>query len=94
MQENIGRLIRGCIFCCTSKPSNRKQGLYHPLPIPTHPWEIIPMEFVGCLPKTRKGHDYMFVIVNRLNKMCILMPYKNTISGKEATKFFYGNVRV
>jgi hypothetical protein len=35
MQEDVAWYIRGCIICCTMKPSNRKQGLYHPLPVPT-----------------------------------------------------------
>jgi hypothetical protein len=39
MQENVARYIRGCILCCTSKPNNKKQGLYHPLLVPTRPWK-------------------------------------------------------
>jgi hypothetical protein len=80
MQQGVVRYIRQCILCCTDKPSNRRQGLYHPLPIPTRPWESISMDFFGGLRTTRKGHDYLFVVVNRLKKMCILMPCKNTIN--------------
>jgi len=69
---------------------NQKQGPYHPLPVPTHPWENISMDFVGGLPTTRKGHDYMFVVFDRFNKMCVLMPCKNTMSGQEATNLFFG----
>lgn len=54
MQEQVARFIRGCMLCCTRKPSNRKEGLYHPLPVPTRPWEIISMDFVGSLPTTRR----------------------------------------
>jgi len=74
MQEHVTRFIRGCMICCTRKPSNKKQGLYHPLLIPTRPWEIISMEFVGGLLTTRKGHAYLFVVVDRFSKMCVLMP--------------------
>ena len=38
MQEYVAWYIRGCILCCTGKPNNRKQGLYHPLPIPIRHW--------------------------------------------------------
>jgi len=58
------------MLCCTNKPSNSKNGLYHPLPIPTHPWESISMDFVGDLLTRKKGHDYLFVVVDRVNKMC------------------------
>jgi hypothetical protein len=47
------------------------------------------MDFVGGLPTTRKGHDYLFLVVDRFNKMCILMPCKNTINGQEATHKFF-----
>jgi hypothetical protein len=89
MQEYVVRYIRGCIICCTIKASNRKQGLCHPLPIPTPDWEIIYMDFVGGLPTTRKGHDYIFVVVDRFINMCILMPCKNTIKRQEVANMFF-----
>jgi hypothetical protein len=46
MQEEVDRFIRGCILCYTSKPNNRKQGLYNPFTISTRPWEIISMDYV------------------------------------------------
>jgi hypothetical protein len=49
---------------------------------------------MGGLPTTRKGHDYLFVVVERFGKMCILMPCKNTINGKEATNKFFEHVWV
>jgi hypothetical protein len=35
MQEDVAWYIRGCMLCSTSNPINRKQGLYHPLHVPT-----------------------------------------------------------
>jgi hypothetical protein len=92
MQEYEARYIRGCILCCTR--SNRKQGLYHPLPVPTQPWESISMYFLGGLPTTRKRHDYLFVVVVKFNNMCILIPCKKTIKGQETTNMFFGQVWV
>jgi hypothetical protein len=77
------------MLCCTNKTSNMKQGLYHPLPIPTQTLEIISMDFVGGFPKTRKGHDYLFMVVDRLNKMCIIIPCKRTIKGQEIENMFF-----
>ena len=85
MQEHVVRLIRGCMLCCTNKHNNNKDGLYHPSPILTHHWESVCMDFVGGLPTTKKGHDYIFMVVDRFNNMCVLIPSKNTIDGKEAT---------
>jgi hypothetical protein len=76
MNESVSRYVIGCSLCATSKPSNRKLGLYTPLPVPSRPWEIISMDFVGSLPMSKKNHDYLYVVVDRFNKMCILMPCK------------------
>jgi hypothetical protein len=89
MKEYVAQYIRGCMPCCTSKPSNMKQGLHHPLPIPTRPWEIISMDCFGGLITIMKGHDYMFVVVDRFSNMCILVPCKNTIKGQETTNMFF-----
>jgi len=47
------------------------------------------MEFLGALTITRKEYDYLFVVVDRFKNMCVLMPYKKTISWKEVKKIFF-----
>ena len=37
MNETVSIYIKGCTMCATSKPSNRKLGLYNPLPFPSRP---------------------------------------------------------
>ena len=51
-------------MCETSKPSNKKLVLYTPLPVPSRTWESVLMDFVGGLPMSRKGHDYLYVVVD------------------------------
>jgi hypothetical protein len=70
MQEDVARYIIGCILCCTNRPCNRKQVIYHPLSIPTQPWESISMDLLGGLPTTRKGHEYLFVEVDLDSTKC------------------------
>jgi len=71
-----------------------KLGLYQPLPVPSHPWECISMEFLVGLPMTKKGHDYLFFDVDRFSKICILIPCKKTIIGKHAANLFFSHVWV
>ena len=72
MHETVSRYIKGCTMCAKIKPNNRKLVLYTPPPILSHPWESVSMDFVGGLPKSRKGHDYLYVIVDRFNKMYLI----------------------
>jgi hypothetical protein len=94
MNESVSRYVRGCSLCATSKPSNRKLGLYTPLPVPSRPWESISMDFVGGLPMSRRGHDYLYVVVDRFSKMCILMPCTKQVTAEQTTQLFFQNVWV
>ena len=94
MNAIVSNYVKGCVMCATSKPSNNKLGLYTPLPVPSHPWESVSMDFVGGLPMSRKGHDYLCVGVDRFSKMCILMPCKKHIIAEMTAHLFFQNVWV
>lgn len=50
------------------------------------------MDFMGCFPTTKKGHDCIFVIVDQFSKMCILIPCKKIIKASGVTELFLANV--
>ena len=76
-------------MCYTCQPTNRELGLHSPLPIPSHPWESISMYFVGVFPMSKKGHDYLYVVVDRFSKMCVLIPCKKQINVEQTAHLFF-----
>ena len=54
MIDTMSKYVKGCVMCATSKPSNRKLGLYTPLLVPSRLWESVSMDFVVGLPMSRK----------------------------------------
>jgi hypothetical protein len=96
MQEDVAQYIRGCILCCTNNPSKHKARF---IPSLTFTHLTLGKNFHGfygkfSMPTTRKGHDYLFVVVDKFSKMCILMPCKKTIKGQEAANMFFEQVWV
>jgi hypothetical protein len=52
------------------------------------------MDFVGGLPMSKRGHDYLYVVVDRFSKMCILMPCKKQIIVEQTANHFFQYVWV
>ena len=93
MNETMPKYIKGSIMFATSKPRNKHFMLYTPL-VTSHPWETILIDIVGGLSMSKTSHDYIYVVVDRFNKMCILMLAKKQIIVESTTKMFFANVWV
>jgi hypothetical protein len=65
MRRDVDRLVRRCITCPKAKSKLKRYGLYTPLPIANNPREDISVDFVFGLPRTKKGRDSIFVVVDR-----------------------------
>ena len=67
-------------------------GLLQPLPIPVWKWDEIGMDFVVCLPRTQKGHDSIWVIVDRLTKAAHFIPVQTNYDGEKLAKLYMENI--
>jgi len=47
------------------------------------------MDVFGGFPISKRGYDYLYVVMDRFNKVCILIPCKKTMIGQEAANFFF-----
>jgi hypothetical protein len=68
-----------CTTCNKAKSQLNPHGLYMPLPIPSVPWEDISMDLVLGLPRTKRGTNNIFVVVNHFLKWLTLYPATRVI---------------
>ena len=66
MKREIAKFVAECLTCQQVKIEHqRPSGLLKPLLIPEWKWEHITMDFVLGLPRTQKGYNSIWVIVDR-----------------------------
>jgi len=83
MRTDVAEYVSRCFTCQQVKAEHRRPGgLLHPLPIPEWKWESISMDFITGLPRTRRGHDSIWVIVDRLTKSAHFLPVRTTHSAE------------
>ncbi|KAH9685255.1 Endonuclease [Citrus sinensis] len=81
MKREIAEFVSRCLVCQQIKAEHqRPAGCSQPLPIPEWKWEHITMDFVAGLPHTQKGHDGVWVVVDRLTKSAHFLHFKTTYS--------------
>src|SRR5882762_808050 len=75
-----------------SKSSNQlKPGLLHSLPILSHPWQSIGMDFVGPFPVCQ-GYDYLWVIICRFTNQSHLIPITVRTKTNELAWYYIRNI--
>ncbi|KAJ9544268.1 hypothetical protein OSB04_023975 [Centaurea solstitialis] len=81
MKKDVAIYVSKCLTCARIKAEHQKpSGLLQQPEIPEWKWEKISMDFVTKLPKTKKGHDSIWVIVDRLTKSAHFLPIKESFS--------------
>jgi hypothetical protein len=75
MKIEIARYVVRCDTCRRVKAVHMKTaGPLQSLPIPAWKWEDTSMHFIMGLPKTAKGFDSIWVIIDRLMKIAHFLP--------------------
>jgi hypothetical protein len=70
----------------------RPAGLLHPLKVLEWKWEEIGMDFITGLPRTPKGYDSIWVIVDRLTKGAHFIPVKTTYKGSKLAELYMARI--
>jgi hypothetical protein len=93
LKRDVAAHVAMCDVCQKVKAEHqRPAGLLHPLKIPEWKWEEIGMDFIVGLPRTSKGYDSIWVIVDRLTKVAHFIPVKTTYKGSQLAEIYMARI--
>ena len=92
MKHDVIKVCSHCITCKKAKSRVAPHGLYTPLPVPISPWIDISMDFVLGLPRSRRGKDSIFVVVDRFSKMAHFIACNKTDDASNIANLFFNNI--
>ncbi|KAK5843691.1 hypothetical protein PVK06_006149 [Gossypium arboreum] len=92
MKKDVEKVCSNCITYKQAKSKVMPHGLYTPLPIPSSPWVDLSMDFILGLPRTKKGRDSIFIVVDRFSKMAHFIPCHKTDDATHVADLFFREV--
>ena len=81
MKREIAQFVEQCLTCQQIKAIHQKPSrLLQPFPILKWKWEHICMDFVTSLPRSPRGHEAIWVIVDRMAETAHFIPVQMNYS--------------
>ena len=93
MKRDIANFLGKCPNCQQVKVEHQKpEGMTQEIDIPTWKWDVINMDFITRLPRTRRQHDSIWVIVDWMTKSSRFLEVKTTDSVEDYDKIYINEI--
>ena len=93
LKRDAAEFVASCLTCQQVKVEHqRPTGLLQELPMPEWKWDRVTMDFVVGLPRTRKGYDSIWVIVDRLTKSAHFLPVHTTYTVAQYAQLYIQHI--
>jgi len=92
MRKDVQRHCHRYISCLKAKSKTMPHGLYTFLPLASVPWEYISMDFILGLPRTQRGFDSIFVVMDRFSKITHFILCHKVDDANNISRLFFREV--
>ncbi|WMV44978.1 hypothetical protein MTR67_038363 [Solanum verrucosum] len=89
MKKGIAEFVVKCPNCQQVKVEHqRPNGMTQNIELPKWKWEMINMDFITGLPRSRRQHDSIWVVVDRMTKSAHFLRIKTTYTTEVYAKLY------
>lgn len=93
MKIDVAKYVAACGVCQQVKAEHKKPaGKLQSLEVPLWPWDDVAMDFVVGLPRTPRGKDSIWVVVDRLSKVAHFIPIRSNNSASELAPIYVRDI--
>ncbi|GKC01397.1 reverse transcriptase domain-containing protein [Tanacetum coccineum] len=93
MKRDIAIYVSKCLTCSKVKAEHqRPSGLLQQPEIPEWKWDKITMDFITKLPRTKSGHDTIWVIIYRLTKSAHFLAIREDYSTERLARLYIDEI--
>ncbi|GJS26139.1 reverse transcriptase domain-containing protein [Tanacetum coccineum] len=93
MRRDIATYVSKCLTCSKVKAEHqRPSGLLQQPEIPEWKWDKITMDFITKLPRSKSGHDTIWVVVDRLTKSAHFLAIREDYSTEKLAKIYVDEI--
>jgi transposase InsO family protein len=92
MKKDIQDYVAACAVCKQAKSEHSKlPGTLQPLPVPDQAWEMISLDFVEGLPKS-KNYNTILVAIDKFSKYAHFLPLTHPYTAQVVAQHFFHSV--
>ena len=93
MKREIAQFVAECDVCRRVKAEHqRPAGTLQPPSIPEWKWDEVGMDFITGFPKTQKGNNAIWVVVDRLSKVAHFLPNRENITARQLADLYVSRI--
>lgn len=92
LKQSVKDFVAQCSICQQAKTERvAYPGLLAPLPVPEGAWQMVTMDFIEGLPKS-KGCDCIMVVVDKLSRYAHFIPLAHPFTALDIAKHYMSHV--
>ncbi|GJX90566.1 putative reverse transcriptase domain-containing protein [Tanacetum coccineum] len=93
MKRDIATYVSKCLTCLKVMAEHqRPSGLLQQPKIPEWKWDNITMDFITKLPRSKRGHDIIWVVVDRLTKSAYFLATREDYSIEKLARLYIDEI--